>query len=422
MNILFAPLGGYGHVLPALAIAEAARKRGHESAFIFHPKLAHSAPDGDLIRDAGFRYFPAPSLGSPTDLPGFTSPFRADSPASFGFFRPDTVEATVQAHEDAIREFRPDVMLADWQPNALVAAKALDVPLVTIDRADLPPETIRTVMGRLGGATLQKKIAPVLRPWPVARWYWGMLGELGAVTRVLNESLARRGLPRVASVFNALTTKTRIVPNPPQLDPRPADGDVHHVGHLLRDELTETPLPEWLSSYRHGAPLIYVTLGTYYQDAELLRGIVEAFRGGRYRLVVTAPLSQHPPADEEHIRFVEWVPPRKMAGEATVMVHHGGHGTLLTAVAAGTPSVTFAAGAAGRDVYARRLAQLGASIHVKNPNGGVLRSAVDTIMNDGSTLAATHRLAKAVAASGGPDAAVDVLAAKASYSAVTALH
>jgi UDP:flavonoid glycosyltransferase YjiC (YdhE family) len=104
------------------------------------------------------------------------------------------------------------------------------------------------------------------------------------------------------------------------------------------------------------------------------------------------------------------------------MVHHGGHGTLLTAVAAGTPSVTFAAGAAGRDVYARRLAQLGASLHVKNPSGVTLRKAVDTLMNDGSILAASRRLAKDITASGGPDAAVDVLATKASYSTGTALH
>ena len=313
-------------------------------------------------------------------------------------------------------------MLSDWQPNALVAAKALNVPLVTIDRADLPPTAIRTIMGSLGGATLQRRVAPLLRPWPVARWDWGMLGELGLVTRVLNEAQAKRNLPPVASVFNALTSATRIVPNLAQLDPSSATGDVYHVGHLLRDESTESPLPDWLSGYRHGHPLIYVTLGTYYQDAELLRGMVDAFRGSRYRLVVTAPLSKQQPTDEEHIRFVEWVPPRSMAREATLMVHHGGHGTLLTAVAAGTPSVTFAAGAAGRDVYARRLAQLGASIHVKNPNGISLRTAVDTIMNDGSMLAATHRLANAIAASGGPDAAVDVLASKASYSAGTALH
>jgi UDP:flavonoid glycosyltransferase YjiC (YdhE family) len=295
-----------------------------------------------------------------------------------------------------------------------ISTRHAGLPLLTIDRADLPPARLRPMMAALSKGRKHRAVGRLLRPVPAFAWVWDLLGELGKVTASLNESLRRRNLRTVHSVFDLIQGDISIIPQPRVLDPSSVGGrPVAHVGHLLRGIETEPEVPESVAGIaRGGQRLVYVTLGTYYKDPLLLAEICRAFARRNYRVLMTAPLlppSERPQADA-NVTFFDWLPARKTAAIADVVVHHGGHGTMLTTVAAGTPSVTFEAGATGRDVYAKRLARAGASVHLplKHVSGENLVTAVERVLNDHEYRRRTRALAAMMSALGGPLSAVQI--------------
>ena len=83
---------------------------------------------------------------------------------------------------------------------------------------------------------------------------------------------------------------------------------------------------------------------------------------------------------------------------------------MLSALATGTPSVTFEAGATGRDVYAKRLAKSGASIHLplKQLSAVNIIAAIDKVNANPAFRRRAQALAAMMDGLGGPTAAVQV--------------
>ncbi|OLF18429.1 glycosyltransferase [Actinophytocola xanthii] len=94
-------------------------------------------------------------------------------------------------------------------------------------------------------------------------------------------------------------------------------------------------------------PLVYLTLGTAFGTAELLRTAAEAVAALGARVVVTtgrvdpAELGELPGTVTVH----RWVAQAELVPHVDLVVHHGGSGTTLGALAAGVPQLLLPQGA-----------------------------------------------------------------------------
>jgi UDP:flavonoid glycosyltransferase YjiC (YdhE family) len=137
MRILFAlELGGnWGHLARDLPIATELRRRGNEVRFAV-PDCHKAAP---FLRPKGFDFTPGcvPSV-----------PVRAHTPPAnyaeillgLGYARPGALRVMVRSWQAHFDEFRPDVIVTDFAPAAMLAARLTARPQVAVGLGyDLPP-------------------------------------------------------------------------------------------------------------------------------------------------------------------------------------------------------------------------------------------------------------------------------------------
>jgi UDP:flavonoid glycosyltransferase YjiC (YdhE family) len=105
--------------------------------------------------------------------------------------------------------------------------------------------------------------------------------------------------------------------------------------------------PGPLPVLEHGRPLVYLTLGTAFGTASLLSTAIAGLAGLDVSVVVAAgrvppeQLGDLPP----RVTVAAWVPQARLLPHADVVVHHGGSGTTLGALAAGIPQLFLPQGA-----------------------------------------------------------------------------
>ncbi len=135
----------------------------------------------------------------------------------------------------------------------------------------------------------------------------------------------------------------------------PSLQDKGFVAGEHRIELRPVPFsePGAMPSWDGRRPVIYVTLGTAFGTPELLTTIV----GGLSGRVVVAAGRVHPKevAGHDGVTVHPWVPQSELLPYADLVVHHGGSGTTLGALAAGLPQLILPQGAdqfANADVVA----------------------------------------------------------------------
>ncbi|MET7372258.1 glycosyltransferase [Micromonospora arida] len=109
---------------------------------------------------------------------------------------------------------------------------------------------------------------------------------------------------------------------------------------------TPAPLPERVSR-RTSRPLIYLTLGTAFGTPELLRTAIAGLAALDAEVVVAAgrvPLEQLGEIPD-HVSVHQWVSQAELLPLVDLVVHHGGSGTTLGALAAGVPQLLLPQGA-----------------------------------------------------------------------------
>lgn len=88
-----------------------------------------------------------------------------------------------------------------------------------------------------------------------------------------------------------------------------------------------------------GHPLIYLTFGTVSRDSERLSRTVAALRGLPCHILVTSLHSAEEIPQDEGVYVATYIPNDVVLGRASVVVHHGGHGTFLSCLRHGVPMV-----------------------------------------------------------------------------------
>jgi UDP:flavonoid glycosyltransferase YjiC (YdhE family) len=283
-----------------------------------------------------------------------------------------------------------DAILADLLPGILIGAHSTGLPTAAL----LAQTYVRPTPGLplLGTgwspargflSRARDRLAPSMASWLVNR----TLPRLNAVT-------ARYGQPPLRDVFELFDRCNRVlVLTSPSFDfapPRPPD-NVRYVGPQLDD-------PAWAASagwQRHGTdPLVLVAMSSVYQhQVDLLQRIARALGQLPIRAVLTTGQAIDPRGIEAppNVDVVRAAPHSRILAEASAVITHAGHGTVLKSLAAGVPLVCIPMGRDQKDNTVRVL-RLGAGVRVKQrATPGQIAAAVSRILHEPGFAAAARR-------------------------------
>jgi len=304
VKVMFSTSAGYGHFLPVVPLAWAARASGHEVLV---------AATGAALLACGRAGLPAveispapateggdyPPLVDQTQPPSSPGTLGARKLPTLGYAMPDRQMAALIIA--AIESWRPDVIVTEFNDDmAPTAAGFHSIPIVLHGLGILPmgqterrrqPRAV-SAFERLGINTMPPKAAAMLDTCP----------------------------PSMRESGRAAAWPMRFVP--------------YNGGGVRPDWLDERP-----SSVR-----VCVTLGTVVPaiiSMSEVEAVIDGMRDVDAEVIFVlgdvdcTPLGALP----NNVHRTGWVPLSELLPTCAVIVHHGGAGTTMTAVAAGVPQL-----------------------------------------------------------------------------------
>ncbi|GLY35699.1 glycosyl transferase [Amycolatopsis sp. NBRC 101858] len=147
-------------------------------------------------------------------------------------------------------------------------------------------------------------------------------------------------------------------------------------------------------------PLVYLTLGTAFGTPEVLKTAIEGLAAlGPHVVVATGGVALGP--QPAHVTARAWVPQAAAIARADLVVHHGGSGTTLGALAAGVPQLVLPQGA---DQFANAEALVGAGAGLRLlPDELTADAVTEQARKSSSCRDAARAIAAEIAAMPSPD-------------------
>jgi MGT family glycosyltransferase len=149
-------------------------------------------------------------------------------------------------------------------------------------------------------------------------------------------------------------------------------------------------------------PLVYVTLGTVFNDLELVRSMLDAVQDLPISIAVTTGPGTDPSvlgARPANVAAASFVPQALLLPRASAVVSHTGSGTMLGALASGLPQVCLPRGA-DQFANADRVQAIGAGIRLlpDEVTPQRLRAAVSSVLHDPAYTSAATAMKTEIAA------------------------
>jgi MGT family glycosyltransferase len=410
-RFLLACIDAGGTVPPVLGVAGRLVGHGHHVLVLGDPTVADSA------RAAGCSFTPwvtAPAVSSIQEQTALIKDMESGNAlAQFRYARDRILFGPAQrfAYDvvATVRNHPVDAVLVDAVlPGALIGAEATGLPTAALmanvyvrptpDRPQLG--TGWAPAGGVVGRGRDRLVAAVMRRL------------LATGLPAINSARAAHGLTPIGDLYELLDRCARVlVMTSPSFDfvPSTLPGNVRYVGPELAD-------PDWARTTETAdwrpdgiGPLVLVAMSSVYQaQAEIMLRVARALGGMDVRAVLTTGRAIDPrevPATGK-IRVVRAAPHRQVLTEASVVITHAGHGSVLKALAAGVPLVCMPQGRDQKDNTTRVL-RLGAGVRIsKRASEQQIAAAVRSVLDNPTYTQAAQRFAAtlAIEAAGYPDA------------------
>jgi len=314
MRFLVAAFGDPGHVFPAIALGRALSGRGHEVVIETWEERREAVEGAGLGFAAAeeYRMFPPPDPDSPE-----------------GAHAAEAAKALLPLLE----EMRPHVVVSDILTLAPgLAAEKAGVPLATLIPHIYPVVEPGLPFFAIG-----------LRPprTPIGRGVWragqrALNVGLEQGRQDLNRQRARLDLPPVNRFHGGISPDLALVATFPQLEyPRRWPTGVEITGPMT----FELPHPE-IELPTGSDPLVLVAPSTAHDsDNHLVRTALTALADEPVRIVATTNrvVPQSPIEVPGNAVLVDWLSYSQLMPAASLVISHGGHGTVARALGAGTP-------------------------------------------------------------------------------------
>jgi UDP:flavonoid glycosyltransferase YjiC (YdhE family) len=352
---MFAALAAHGHTYPSIPLAVAARQAGHEVIYAAGERFLPS------LRNAGLHAVPAGI--------SIAEAFAGVAPSP-----------------EAVGQVIGDVLPRRWVADL--------VPLLEAHRPDLLVHDIGTI-----GAGLAGLVAGV----PVLAHTFGRMFSNDMSDSMMAAFTTFAAELGVSSADAAANPVIGICPESVQDKEFRARNDRTALRPAGWSEPGELP-PGVRNKTR---PLVYVTFGTAYATADLLRQTIH----GVAALPVDVLVGAGPMVDVEalggvpdNVRLEAWVPQAELLPYVDLVVHHGGNGTMLGAFAAGVPQLIAPQGA---DQFANAggVLDAGAGDRLLPDEFGqeAVTEKVQALLKNSSAQAAARSVAEEIAAMPSPE-------------------
>jgi UDP:flavonoid glycosyltransferase YjiC (YdhE family) len=375
MRILFTTAPGMGHLLPLLPVARAARDRGHEVV------IGGGASLATIIESAGFRH---ETMGPATigelfrGLPDMSSiPPRQRVLISMPkVFCEGVAPAMADGVSALVELWRPDVIVhEDMEFGSWAVAEQAEIPHLTVQTTAWRPWIRDLATDALEPLGRRFRLADDDRPAQI-------MGQAFFTTRPASLRDPAMPLPEVTAELR------------PIADDRLAGGD----------GMADDPFPPG-----DGRPRIAITLGTV-NNAQLglMHTLVDGAVAAEGQVIVAlgadpASLGAVPAGVVVHA----YIPMSTLLPAADLVAYHGGSGTMLAALAAGTPMVIVPLAADQPDNGDRAEAAGVARILPPDAGPATVSEAIEAVVADPSYRRRSSEIAAEIAAMPGPEAAVD---------------
>lgn len=169
---------------------------------------------------------------------------------------------------------------------------------------------------------------------------------------------------------------------------------------------TGPPAPPGWDVRRTSEPLVYLTLGTAFGTAELLTAVVKGLAALDARVVVATGRVRPGELGDvpDNVTAHAWVPQADLLRHVDVVVHHGGSGTTLGALAVGAPQLLLPQGA---DQFANADAVTAAGAGLRllpdEVDPEAVAERVRTLLRGGDHIDAARAVAEEIARMPSPD-------------------
>ncbi len=360
--MLVAAFGDAGHVFPAISLGRALRARGHEVVVETWEERREAVEGAGLGFAAAeeYRMFPPPDPGSPEEA--------------------HAAEAA-RALLPLLEEMQPHVVISDILTLApSLAAEKLGVPLAT-----LIPHIYPVVEPGLPFFAIGLRVPRT----PLGRQLWrsgqrALNIGLEHGRRDLNAQRARLNLPPVDRFHGGISPDLALVATFPQLEyPRRWPTGVEVTGPMtfeLPHPTIELPPGE--------EPLVLIAPSTAHDsDNHLVRTALKALAEEPVRVVATTNkvVPQRPIEVPPNAVLVDWLSYSQLMPAASLVISHGGHGTVARALGAGTPVLVCPLiGDMSETAMRVAWAKVGLSLPWRLCNPAPLRWAARRILGDSS--------------------------------------
>lgn len=380
VRILFTGVVGFGHFNPMVPLARAFADAGHEVRFAIDPGFCPT------VEATGFTAFPA-GLNHREAL----ARFRATMP---GWDAIPPADRAIHLVPGMFGRVRVPPMLADlgpiierWRPGLLIHDSA---------------ELAGGIAAEASGIPHVEHSFGLLRPLAVRQAATDVLGPLSAAAGVRN--------PGVGGLADE-----------PYLDicpPRLQFADIAALPIVIRLRSVEIQEPAdprfdaWLTG-RDGRPVVYLTLGTVFNDVDLVRSILDAIEEADVDIVVTLGPGSDPSILGDrpgHVHVASFIPQAQVLRRTRVMISHAGSGALLGAIAAGVPILAIPQGA-DQFMNAGRIVEAGLGLRILPDElaPDVIRTRLSTLLDDARFAEAAHALRRDLESMPSPGEVVDQL-------------
>jgi len=335
--------GGLGHAARFKALAQKLRERGHRVTLMLRDLVLTDS----LLKDTGLPRLQAPlwqhrTVGAPEIQASIAEILLAT-----GYLRSDTLAGQVQGWRTALTLTQADVLVADYAPTAVLAARIVHVPSAVVGIGFyMPPE---------------QAPMPAFRDWEPLQPGRIAHAEDTALAAA-NGVLRAAGEPPLQQLSQLLHGDASLLCTWPELDHYGRDslppGRQFHGVELLPH--SGRP-PEWPEG---SGPEVFAYLKSAHPDhAAVLQALVAA--GCRVVCYLPELASGKPvPVASPRIRYAsEPVDLHSACARSALVVCHGGMATLAQALLAGKPLLLLPM-QAEQFLASRRVARSGAGINL----------------------------------------------------------
>jgi UDP:flavonoid glycosyltransferase YjiC (YdhE family) len=342
MRIVFRAHPAYGHVYPLMPLAEAARAAGHEVIFPIAP------PFLERLRELGYRTIESGVTmveASRRRFDGRSLQFVIDGEPNWDLYSELFAEAAVHAATDMLRQLPESgvdlIIHEDTDLAGGAVAASLGVPSVVVG-------TVRSFEQRIHDAFFGRPLAEL---------------------RALFDATPRLDAPNLDTF--------------PDRGQRPEFLAVPHRRPMRMVPWSDPsyPLPSWIG--RRTRKVVFVTMGTVVESAELRRTVVDALATFEVDIVLsagvasTADLGRLP----DNVYVEPYVNQAALLPHLDLIVHHGGAGTTTGGWAAGVPQLVLPDGA-DRFINADAVVTSGSGLALFDHTPDLIEKAVSALVED----------------------------------------